>query len=61
VEKLILGKDNLIHAAHIRMGSYRTSCPIVKLYPLEVSSVTQAIPDNTKDKCTDHLKDTKHH
>jgi len=56
-EKLILGKNNLIHAAHIRKGAY--TCPIFKLNLVEVSSVTQAIPDNTKDKCTGHLKDTQ--
>ena len=38
------------------MGTYRTTCPIVKLYPLEVSSVTQAIPKN---KCTNQPKDTQ--
>jgi len=27
-----------VHAAHIRMGIYKTSRPIVKLYQLEVSS-----------------------
>ena len=37
-EKLILGKDNLIRAALIRMGTYRTT------HPIEVSSVTQAKP-----------------
>ena len=41
----------MVHAAHIKMGTYRTTRPIVKLYPLEVSStdqcddVHQVIPD----------------
>ena len=56
VERLILGRDNLIRAAHIRMGTYRTTRPIVKLYPLEVSSVTQAVLDN---ECTNQPKDTQ--
>jgi len=40
VEELIKGRDNLIHAAHVRMNNYRTTHPIVKLYPLEVSHPT---------------------
>ena len=38
VEELIKGRDDLVHAAHIRIGKHRTTHPIVKLYPLEVSS-----------------------
>ena len=38
VEELIKGKDGYVRAANIRMGNYRTSRPIVKLYPLEVSN-----------------------
>ena len=38
VEELIKGGDNLIRAAHIRMGTYKTTRPITKLYPLEVSN-----------------------
>ena len=37
VEDLIQGKDGYVHAANIRMGNHRTSCPIAKLYPLETS------------------------
>jgi len=37
IEELIRGRDDLIRAAHIRMGTYKTTRPIVKLYPLEVS------------------------
>ena len=40
VEELIKGRDNLIRAAHVRMNNYRTTRPIVKLYPLEVSHST---------------------
>ena len=32
VERLISGKDNLIRAAHIRMGTYRTTRPIYSSY-----------------------------
>ena len=37
VEKLIEGRDGLVRAAHIRMDNLKTTRPIVKLYPLEVS------------------------
>ena len=62
VEKLITGKDNLVRAAHIRMGTYKTTRPIVKLYPLEVSSeddISQAVTDNTSDESTQHMKDNQ--
>ena len=38
VEELIEGKDGLVHAAHMRTATCKTTRPIVKLYPLEVSS-----------------------
>ena len=38
VEDLIEGNDGLVRAAHIRMNNYKTTRPIVKLYPLEISS-----------------------
>ena len=38
VEDLIEGNDGLVRAAHIRMSNYKTTRPIVKLYPLEISS-----------------------
>ena len=38
VEDLIQGRDGHVRAANIRMGNHRTSRPIVKLYPLEVSN-----------------------
>ena len=38
VEGLIRGGDNLVCAAHIQIGNYKTTHPIVKLYPLEVCS-----------------------
>ena len=38
VEGLIRGGDNLVRAAHVRIGNYKTTRPIVKLYPLEVCS-----------------------
>jgi len=37
VEELIEGRDGMICAAHIRMNRLKTTYPIVKLYPLEVS------------------------
>ena len=38
VEDLIEGKNSLVRAAHIKMSNYRTTHPIVKLYPLEILS-----------------------
>ena len=38
VEDLIQGRDGHVRAANIKMGNLRTSRPIVKLYPLEVSN-----------------------
>ena len=38
VEELIVGGDGLVQAAIIRTSSGKTNRPIVKLYPLEVSS-----------------------
>ena len=55
VETLITGNDNLVRAANIRMGTYRTSRPIVKLYPLEVSSeddITPTPPVDVQDEST---------
>ena len=49
VEGLIKGGDNLVRAAHIRIGSYRTTCPIVKLYPLEVSDPDGVNPQESSD------------
>ena len=37
VEELIEGRDGFVRAAHIKMDNLRTTRPIVKLYPLEVS------------------------
>ena len=39
-EELIKERDNLIRVAHFRMNNYRTTRPIVKVYPLEVSHPT---------------------
>ena len=38
VEDLIEGNDGLVRAARIRMSNYKMTQPIVKLYPLEISS-----------------------
>ena len=48
VEDLIQGKDGYIRAANIRIGNHRTSRPIVKLYPLEVSNTdNEELPTET--------------
>ena len=52
VEGLIKGGDNLVCAAHIRIGSYRTTRPIVKLYPLEVSDPDGVNPQESSDVVT---------
>ena len=45
IEELITGNDGLVRAANIRTSTGRTNRPIVKLYPLEVTSVeTSASP-----------------
>ena len=41
VEDLIKGNDGLVQAANVRIENYTTTRPIVKLYPLEVSSCDQ--------------------
>ena len=51
-EGLIKGGDNLVRAAHIRIGSYRTTRPIVKLYPLEVSDPDRVNPQESSDVVT---------
>ena len=38
VKEVIEGKEGYVHAVNIRIGNYRTSCPIVKLYLLEASN-----------------------
>ena len=42
VETLVKGKDGLIRSASIRTSSGRTSQPIARLYPLEVSTKQQS-------------------
>ena len=37
IERLVKGNDGLIHTAHIQTNTRRTSCPITRLYPLEVT------------------------
>ena len=41
VENLIKGNDGLVRATHVKIESYTTTRPIVKLYPLEVSNCDQ--------------------
>ena len=41
VGNLIKGNDGLVLAAHVRIENYTTTRPIVKLYPLDVSSCDQ--------------------
>lgn len=45
VENLIKGNDGLVRAAHVRTENHRTTRPIIKLYPLEVSSGSYEEPD----------------
>ena len=55
VEELIRGNDGFVRAAHIRTDNYRTTRPIVKLYPLEVtSSVNQS---QGREEATDHISE----
>ena len=56
IEKLITGRDNLVRAAHIRMGNYKTIRSIVKLYPLEVRSEDEGNLHTTDDN-VQHLQD----
>ena len=44
VEELIIGGDGLVRAANIRTCNGKTNRPIVKLYPLEVTSPVEAAP-----------------
>ena len=50
VEEFIRARDYLVRATHIVMGNYRTTRPIVKLYPLEISNsddnTSQETPDD---------------
>ena len=59
VERLIKGGDNLVHAAHIRIGNYRTTRPIVKLYPLEVSSPDEMNPQRSSNITTNGARDSQ--
>ena len=57
VEELIVGRDGLVRAAHIRTVNGRTNRPISKLCPLEVCS-TETQTDNTSEVSTDQLVPT---
>ena len=60
VEGLIKGGDNLTRAAHIRIGSYQTTCPtIIKLYPLEVSSPDEPNSQKASNNATDDSQDSR--
>jgi len=52
VEGLMKGRDDLVRAAHIKIGNYRTIRPIVKLYPLEVCNPDAANPPRPSDAVT---------
>ena len=45
VEELTIGRDGLVRAASIRTSNGKTNRPIVKLYPLEVNSLSEVTPD----------------
>ena len=59
VEGLIKGGDNLTRAAHIRIGSYQTTRPIFKLYPLEVSSPDEPNSQRASNNATDDSQDSR--
>ena len=59
VEKLVTGNDDLIRAAHIRMENYRTTRPIVKLYPLEVRNDENDLPTTPDDDVLQGPNDTQ--
>ena len=57
IEELITGKDGLVRAANIRTSTGRTNRPIVKLYPLEVTS-SEAPATNSKNDAKIPMEDT---
>ena len=59
VEGLIKGGDNLTRAAHIRIGNYRTTRPIVKLYLLEVSNPDEPNSQRASNNATDDSQDSR--
>lgn len=61
VEELIKGGDNLVRAAHIRMGTYKTTHPITKLYPLEVSSSGEMNSQKASDEPNDRVDPPSNH
>ena len=52
VEELIVGGDGLVWAANIRTSNGKTNRPIVKLFPLEVSSSDENTSLSSDDKLT---------
>ena len=59
VEGLIKGRDDLVRAAHIKMGNYRTTRPIVKLYPLEVCNPDAVNPPGHSDSVTNETRNSQ--
>ena len=55
IEELITANDGLVRAAIVRTSASRTNCPIVKPYPLEVTSVETTVIPNSQpvDRNTD--------
>ena len=53
IEELITGKDGLVRAANIRTSTGRTNRPIIKLYPLEVSSSSNSEASTNDDPQSD--------
>ena len=61
VEELIKGRDNLICAAHIRMSTYKTTRPITKLYPLEVSNPDEMNSQKASEEPNDRVNPHSNH
>ena len=57
VEDLIVGNDGLVRASHIRTANHHTSRPIIKLYPLEVTSEVEDCMNNTNESNSTKLQD----
>ena len=60
MEDLIQGRDGHVRAANVRMGNHRTSRPIVKLYPLEVSNSNNEDQTGPSESTRQEMDDLTH-